>query len=421
MDTSDKISVLVVDDSALMRSLISKMIESDPQLRVMDKAMNGRFAFQRICIEEPDVIVLDIEMPEMNGLEFLDLRRKAGIQIPVIILSSVAQRGAAVTMQCLEKGAADFITKPSGSISMDIQSVSERLISLLIGFGGRYHTLRAAGKTKPIPKDLIKEFTGNLPASRPLAASKPAAAQAEKAEAAEKERPVLTSRQAFAPRPAPAFAQRSTTASAPKSEAKARRRVEPGKIELIAIGISTGGPNALRAVFPKLDPDVVKQPILVVQHMPPGFTEEFANSLNKICPLEVREARDGDLLKPGRVLIAPGDKHIVVEKRALATIARLSDEAPRNGHRPSADVLFESVCREYGNRALGIIMTGMGRDGAEELKNLYEAGSRTLGQDEASCIVYGMPRAAAELGAVDEQIPLDHMAETINRYAKEFG
>ena len=415
MDKSDKISVLVVDDSALMRSLISKMIESSPQLRVMDKVMNGRFALQRICLEEPDVIVLDIEMPVMNGIEFLEARKKAGIEIPVIILSSIAKRGAAVTMECLEKGASDFITKPSGSISMDIQTVSDRLLSLLIGFGGRYHALRMAGRTKPIPVEVIKEYAGSLAASK-IASSAPA-----KKEPVESVRPAPVERPSLAARATLAAFHRATAPSQPKPQGKLHRKTEPGKIEIIALGISTGGPNALRTVFPKLDPQAIRQPILIVQHMPPGFTEEFASSLNKISELEVKEAHEGDILKPGRVLIAPGDKHLTVEKRPLAAIAHLTDDPPRNGHRPSADVLFESVCREYANHALGIIMTGMGRDGAEELAHLYEAGSRTIGQDEASSIVYGMPRAAAELGAVDEQVSLDNMAETINRYAKDFG
>ena len=155
--------------------------------------------------------------------------------------------------------------------------------------------------------------------------------------------------------------------------------------------------------------------------MPAGFTEEFANSLNKICPLEVKEAAEGDLIKPGRILIAPGDRHLAVERRPLATVARLSSNPPQNGHRPSADVLFESVAHEFQNRALGIIMTGMGRDGAAKLAELYREGSRTIGQDEASSVVYGMPRVAWELGGVMEQVSLQDMAETINRYGKNFA
>lgn len=407
MERDGKISVLIVDDSALMRSLIAKIVESDSRLCVMDKAMNGRFAFQRLCFGEPDVIVLDIEMPEMNGLEFLERRKKAGIEIPVVILSSIAKRGAAVTMECLEKGAADFVTKPSGSESANLHTVADRLISLLVGFGGRYRDQRLAGKTKPLPLDLLREYGALSPAeARVMMDAHPLPSAV---------RPETPAESAFPGETEPECAPSLET------RGRLRRRAEPGKIEIIAIGISTGGPNALRTVFPKLDPLCIRQPVVVVQHMPPGFTEEFANSLNKICPLEVREAHEGDLLKPGRILIAPGDRHLLVEKRSLAATARLSDAPQRNGHRPSADVLFESVCREYGNHALGIIMTGMGRDGAAEMASLYEAGSRTLGQDEASSIVYGMPKAAMELGALDEQVSLEQMAETINRWAKEFG
>ncbi|MCR4790727.1 MAG: chemotaxis protein CheB, partial [Treponemataceae bacterium] len=191
-----------------------------------------------------------------------------------------------------------------------------------------------------------------------------------------------------------------------------------GKIEIIAIGISTGGPNALREVFRNIDPELA-QPVLVVQHMPAGFTEEFANSLNAICPLEVKEAKDGDIIKKGRVLIAPGNKHIYVEKRSLASVVRLSDDEQRNGHRPSADVLFESVAKVYMNNALGVIMTGMGRDGAAELAEMRKQGAYTLGQDEESSIVYGMPRVAYELGAVEKQVSLEEMANEISKIARE--
>jgi two-component system chemotaxis response regulator CheB len=172
-------------------------------------------------------------------------------------------------------------------------------------------------------------------------------------------------------------------------------------------------------VFAKIDADL-SQPIVVVQHMPAGFTAEFAKSLDRICPLEVKEAAEGDLVKPGRILIAPGDKHIEVEKKPLATIAHLSDAPPVNGHRPSADVLFASVARQFGNRAMGVIMTGMGRDGARELGSIYSEGGLTLGQDEASSVVYGMPKVAFELGHVMEQVPLSKMAEKICQLAKEY-
>ena len=375
----DPISVLVVDDSALMRNLISKIIEATPGLKVADKAMNGVFALQKIPRCDPDVIVLDIEMPEMNGIEFLKERRRLGLEIPVIILSSVAKEGAEVTIEALSLGASDFITKPSGSVSSDIHTVAGELARLLLAYGAQHQ--RRKGKTPPRYAFEAPERMFEPP-------------------------PILDERAA------------ERAAERLRSEAPKPARA-PGPVEVIAIGISTGGPNALREVFAKIDSDI-PQPILVVQHMPPGFTEEFAKSLDRICPLDVKEAADGDILRSGRILIAPGDKHIVVEKRPLGALVRLSDAAPENGHRPSADVLFGSVARLYGNRALAVIMTGMGRDGARELGSIYKEGGLTLGQDEASCVVYGMPKVAFELGHVGQQVGLADMAATISRLAKQY-
>ncbi|HON12914.1 MAG TPA: chemotaxis response regulator protein-glutamate methylesterase [Treponema sp.] len=359
---ADEISVLIVDDSALMRNLISRMIEATPGLVIADRAMNGYFALQKLERCKPDVIVLDLEMPQMNGIEFLKERKRLGIDIPVIILSSIARRGAEITMEALALGASDFIMKPSDTQHEDIQGIKEHLTNLLLVYGKQYRQSKGL-KEPAIPK---KPLETEPPKIAPLA-------------------------------------------NAPK----------PGPIEIIAIGISTGGPNALREVFAKLDKDL-PAPIVVVQHMPPGFTEEFAKSLDKLCPLEVKEAAEGDIIKPGRILIAPGDKHIEVEKRPLATVVHLSDAPPVNGHRPSADVLFASVAKEFGNRAMGVIMTGMGKDGAKELGTILKAGGLTLGQDEVTSIVYGMPKVAWEMGHVMEQVPLSKMAERICTLAKDY-
>jgi two-component system chemotaxis response regulator CheB len=371
----DPVSVLVVDDSALMRNLVSKIIEASPGLAVADKAMNGIFALEKIPRCNPDAIVLDIEMPGMNGIEFLKERKRLGIEIPVIILSSVATEGAAVTIEALSLGAVDFITKPSGSVSSDIHQVAGELTRLLIAYGSQYQKK----KGKAVPR---YEFEA------PERLFEPA--------------PVLEERMAERNRPEPP-----------------RPRRAPGPIELIAIGISTGGPNALREVFSKIDADI-PQPIMVVQHMPPGFTEEFAKSLDRICPLDVKEAAEGDLVRPGRILIAPGDKHLEVEKRPLGAIAHITDAPQMNGHRPSADVLFASVAKYYGNRAMGVIMTGMGRDGARELGSIYREGGVTLGQDEASSVVYGMPKSAFEMGHVGQQVSLADMAATISKLGKQY-
>lgn len=404
----EAISVLIVDDSALMRSLIGKIVEATPGLRIADKAMNGRFALQKIARSKPDVIVLDIEMPEMNGIEFLRERKKLGIDIPVIILSSIAKEGAKVTMECLDLGASDFVTKPSGSESADLHTVASQLVELLAGYGNQYQLKKIAGTARRIPEELLKAYESRMADIEP----------SQYGSAGEGRQEPSLSQHTVASLSADRRAPSRSAASEPIRKPEPVRK--PGNIEIIAIGISTGGPNALREVFARLDP-ALPQPIVVVQHMPPGFTEEFANSLNRICPLEVREAHEGDLVKPGRILIAPGDKHLEIERRSLGTIAHLSDAPPQNGHRPSADVLFASVRKEFQNRALGIIMTGMGKDGAAQLAELYREGSRTIGQDEETSIVYGMPRVAYELGGVMEQISLANMAATINRYGKEFA
>jgi len=401
---SSDVRVLIVDDSALMRNLISKIIEQTPGLVIAGKAMNGEFALQHIPGCRPDVIVLDIEMPVMNGLEFLKERKRLGIDIPVIMLSSLTTEGAAVTMQCLELGASDFLTKPGGTGLSDLSSTANRLAELLISYGGTY----AKSKGRAI-SPLRREFQ----VSHPLEKVKTEGRGLE---------PIVTSPKSAVAAPSNAVNTFNTIfphTRQPKEPVVITPLREPGKIEIIVIGISTGGPNALREVFQKIDPEL-KQPVLVVQHMPAGFTEEFANSLNGVCPLEVKEAKDGDLIKGGRVLIAPGNHHIYVERRALSMVVRLSDAPQRNGHRPSADVLFESVASIYQNHALGVIMTGMGNDGAVELAEMRKQGAHTLGQDEDSCIVYGMPKVAFELGGVQRQVSLQDMAGEISRLARQY-
>ena len=374
---SDEISVLIVDDSALMRNLIGHMVNNTPGLVVAEKAMNGRFALDKIPRVNPDVIVLDLEMPEMNGIEFLKERARLGIKIPVVILSSIARRGAEITMEALSLGASDFIQKPSGSVSEDIHLVKDALVEKLYGYGSSYRKMH--GKKLPVPTEV-----------------KP-----------QEKQPTQVSN---------IFAHLAGTPPSEPAQSPTPVR-KPGKIEIIAIGISTGGPDALRVVFSQLDADL-KVPIVVVQHMPPGFTSEFAKSLDRICPLDVKEAEDGDAIQPGRILIAQGNKHMEVERKSLQPVVRLSDTPLVSGHRPSADVLFASAAMIYQNHVLGVIMTGMGRDGAKQLGTIYREGGITLGQDEASAIVYGMPRVAYELGHVMEQVPLSKMARRICDVAK---
>ena len=394
IEKKDDISVLICDDSALMRNLISRIVDETEGLKVVGKAENGQALLDMLKTTKPDVILLDIEMPVMNGIEFLKKRQQLHIDVPVVILSSVATEGASVTIQCLELGASDFITKPGGSVTLKIADVTKDIIEYVASYGGAYALLK--GKNVP-----VSEFFSN------------------QIKLKEAERFVLKKKGEEAAKlgsitKADALPASLWAAPKKKENVSITPLRDSGKIEIIAIGISTGGPNALREVFRNIDANI-KQPILVVQHMPAGFTAEFASSLNNICPLPVSEAKDGEPLLGGHVYIAQGAHHMFVEKKAFGYFIKLSQDEPRNGHRPSVDVLFESVAKLYQNRALGVIMTGMGKDGAAELAEMRKQGAWTLGQDKETSIVYGMPKVAFELGGVQKQVPLKDMAKEISR------
>ena len=395
----DDISVLVCDDSALMRNLIGRIVDETTGLKVCGKAENGQDLLDKIPQCNPDVILLDIEMPVMNGVEFLKKRKEQKIKVPVIILSSVATEGAKVTMQRLDLGASDVITKPGGSsVTLKIADVSSEIIEYIASYGGAY----ASAHGKEIPEaDFFTQQVKLREAQRQVVLKKGE-------EAAKNFTIQKTDLPASSLWNKPKLKEPVTITPARSG----------GKIELIAIGISTGGPNALRDVFKMIDPRL-KQPVMVVQHMPAGFTKEFAASLNNICPLTVTEGVDGEKIEGGHVYIAPGGYHMFVEHRADGNYVKLSQDEQRNGHRPSADVLFESVAKIYQNNALGVIMTGMGRDGAAELAEMRKQGAYTLGQDQASSIVYGMPKVAFELGGVQKQVPLMQMADEISKLARE--
>ena len=327
------VRVLVVDDSATMRGLIALALRRDPEIEVVGGAANPLEAREAIKALDPDVVTLDVEMPGMNGIEFLEKLMRLR-PTPVVMVSSLTQRGAAVTLEALALGAVDCVGKPSGPVMAD-------------GFGELAIKVKAAAKAK---------VRASLDA------------------------PARPAREHFS-----------------------------GSNVLVAIGASTGGVEALLTLlsgFPKNCP-----PTVVTQHMPANFTRSFAERLNRVCLPEVEEAWDGAPIEPGRVYIAPGGvAHLTIAGRDGA-VCRLVEEPAVSGHRPSVDVLFKSVAALRGARAAGVILTGMGRDGAEGLLAMRQAGARTFGQDEATCVVYGMPRAAFALGAVEREAPLEALAD----------
>lgn len=396
----DNLEVVICDDSALMRNLISRMVDETPGMNVIAKATNGQNLLNVLETNNPDIIILDIEMPVMTGVEFLRERKNKKLKIPVIILSSIAKQGAAVTMECLELGASDFITKPGGSISMNIADVTEELVEKIVSYGGIY--ARRKGKLIPFAGHILNLIEPKIKETATHTTSK---------QANEKTSSVQTKTNERSAPPLQTFNSKNGPAVITPLR-------EHGVIKIIAIGISTGGPNALRDVFKMIDPHLT-QPILVVQHMPAGFTTEFARSLDKICPLKVMEAMDNMPVENGHIYIAPGGYHITVELKYGGPIIHTNQNPHRNGHRPSADVLFESVAKEYKNNALGVIMTGMGGDGAAQLAELRRQGSWTLGQDEESSVVYGMPKVAMEMGGVQKQVSLMQMADEISMLARE--
>jgi len=340
---SERIRVLVVDDSALMRKLIPAILSRDPEIEVVGTAMDGSFALKKIEELHPDVVTLDLEMPRMDGMETLSLIMRRA-PMPVILLSTPPREGASFTLKALALGAVDFIAKPHDAASGNLNSIAASLIEKI------KVAKRAAGR--------------KLPAVDPV------------------ERRVNLNK---APRPA----------------SPARR--------IIAIGISTGGPNALEFLLSQIPGDF-SSAIVIVQHMPEGFTEMFARRLDDCSQLFVQEARSGDMLLAGRVLLCPGNRHIMVRRMSRGDMVVLSDGPPVNGHRPSADFLFHSVAQEFGPQAIGLLMTGMGEDGAEGLGAIKAAGGLTVAQSEETCVVAGMPRAAISKGYAAKTIPLEGLA-----------
>ena len=337
---NERVRVLVVDDSALMRKLIPNILARDPHIEVVGTAMDGAFALKKIEELRPDVVTLDLEMPRMDGMETLRLIMRRA-PLPVILVSTHSKEGAYSTFKALALGAIDFVAKPKEASAGHLDAIADQLIEKI------KVAKRTVGKTiaHPVFEEPVKPVKKN-----------------------------------------------------------ARVAVPPNRI--IAIGVSTGGPNAMQYLLSRI-PAEFSGTILLVQHMPEGFTEMFARRLDECCALEVQEARSGDLLLAGRVLVCPGNRHMMVRRMPRGDVAVLSDSAPVNGHRPSVDVLFHSVAQEFGPTTVGVLMTGMGEDGAEGLGAIKAAGGVTIAQSEDTCVVPGMPRAAIVKGYAGRILPLE--------------
>src|SRR4030088_1309975 len=320
--------VLVVDDSALMRKLIPRILERDDSIEVVGTAMDGHFALKKIEDLSPQVVTLDLEMPGLNGIDTLtEIMRRW--PLPGILLRSHSTAGASITLKALALGAFDFVAKPK-DVSARMPEIADELIK----------KIRAAAQSAGVQAQFLPAETHS--------------------EQPHKLQPVAPTR-------------------------------------IVAIGVSTGGPNALQYLFSQL-PTAFTGSILVVQHMPDGFTELFAKRLDECCPIRVKEAQSGDLLVAGRALICPGNRHMKVKKFPLGNVAILNEDAPVNGHRPSVDVLFHSIAEEFGPQAMAVLMTGMGEDGAVGLGEIRAAGGYTVAQSQDTCVVFGMPKAAIERG-----------------------
>ncbi len=346
----NKIRVLIVDDSALLCSIVRDILNRDPEIEVAGTAADGQQALALTRELNPDLITMDVEMPVMDGFSALK-RIMAEMPRPVIMLSGLTCTGAQITLDCIEAGALAYIPKPLGGSADSLKEMAEELTATVKAI--HFHSADRKITPRAAP----------APVLRPL----------------------------FVPA-APAwglFADR-----------------------VVAIGISTGGPGALSEIFPSIPENY--PPVLVVQHMPKEFTGPFAERLNKISKLQVKEAAEGDILRPGMAFIGPGDRHLTVVKTGTQVRIALTDAEKVDGHRPSATVMFRSLAPVYGRRAVGVLMTGMGRDGVDGLKELKALGAPIIGQDRESCVVYGMPGAAAREGVIDYVAPLNGIVRKIS-------
>jgi two-component system, chemotaxis family, protein-glutamate methylesterase/glutaminase len=359
MSMAEKIKVMIVDDSALVRQVVSQALSADPGIEVIATAADPLFALQKMKTLWPDVLVIDIEMPRMDGITFLK-KIMAERPTPVVVCSSLAEKGTQATFEALAAGAVAIITKPKLGLKSFLEDSSNDIVQ----------AVRSAARAN----------------MRAMHASATTAVN----------RPKLSADVMLS--------------------AGGHRALERTTDQVVAIGTSTGGTQALEAVLTRLPATTLG--IVIVQHMPEKFTAMFAERLHSLCQIEVREARHGDRVIPGRALIAPGGRHMMLKRNGAQYVVDVADGPLVNRHKPSVDVLFRSVAKFAGANALGIIMTGMGDDGARGLKEMHDAGARTVAQDEASCVVFGMPKEAIKLGAVDQVMALDQIAGAIVSFGK---
>jgi len=367
-----KIRVLIIDDSALVRKLLTEILNSDPAIEVVGAAMDPHIARQKIKDLNPDVLTLDVEMPRMDGLSFL--RQLMRLRpMPVLMISSLTEEGAETTLEALALGAVDFIGKPKADLAHQLQEYSAEII------------------------EKVKNAAGVKVQAR---VHKPdAKTEAKKRDGADEEMLAVDSKYS------------ATVILKRPAKVKLMRTAD----KIIAIGASTGGTEALKEIFQELQVDMPA--ILVAQHIPPVFSSAFAKRMDLCSAMTVVEAADGQQVLPGHVYIAPGDRHLLLERDGARYRCRLNDGPPVNRHKPSVDVLFRSVAQHAGKNAIGVLLTGMGADGARGLGEMQEAGSITIAQDEKSCVVFGMPEQAIRQGGVCEIASLDRIAERILEWA----
>jgi two-component system chemotaxis response regulator CheB len=361
VQAANKIKVLIVDDSALVRKLLSNILDADPGIEVVGTAVDAYMAREKIKRLKPDVITLDVEMPRMDGLTFLSNLMRLH-PMPVVMVSTLTEKGAQVTLDALNYGAIDYVSKPR----LDFANTIEDYADLL------REKIHMAARAR------VRPYRGHKATVSPLLAPG-------------------------------AIPERFSVDQVLPGNVRQRQLRTTDK--LIAIGASTGGTEAIREVLEKFPIDVPG--IVVAQHIPASFSKAFADRVNSRCAISVAEARDGELILPGHAYIAPGDRHLMVVRDGARWRCRLSDDVPVNRHKPSVDVLFRSVAQAAGLNAVGLILTGMGKDGAQGLLDMAAAGAHTIAQDEASSVVWGMPGAAVDLGACKEVLPLHRLSERV--------